>query len=272
MEKEIINSLEETAKAIRRSIVTMLGEAGSGHPGGSLSSTDVLTALYFHEMKLDPGNPQWDKRDRFVLSKGHAAPLLYATLAQRGYFPKEELMTLRKMGSRLQGHPVMDKVPGVELSTGSLGQGISMAVGLALAGRLDGSSHRVFALVGDGECQEGIVWEAAMAAAHYGLGNLTAVLDANGLQIDGRCSDVMCLDPIEEKWRAFGWHVMTIDGHDMQAIVNALQEADKVEHQPVMIVAHTVKGKGVSFMENQPGWHGKAPNPEQVQQALEELA
>lgn len=270
--KEKIQSLEERAKAIRRHIITMLGEAGSGHPGGSLSAADIVSVLYFDTMKLDPEQPAWAGRDRFVLSKGHAAPVLYAALAEKGYFPVAELKTLRKLGSRLQGHPDMKKLPGVEMSTGSLGQGLSAAIGMALGLRLDGGDQRVYALLGDGEVQEGQIWEAAMAAGHFKLDNLTAFLDYNNLQIDGPVDVVMNVAPLPEKWRAFNWHVIEIDGHDIQQILQALAEAQATKGKPTMIIAKTIKGKGVSFMENQVGWHGNAPKPEQVEQALAELA
>ncbi|MFZ5592517.1 MAG: transketolase [Bacillota bacterium] len=267
-----VEQLQQKARQIRRHIITMLGQAGSGHPGGSLSAADIVSALYFHFMRLDPANPHWPQRDRFVLSKGHAAPVLYAALAERGFLPVEELNTLRKLGSRLQGHPDMKKLPGVEMSTGSLGQGLSAACGMALAGKLDGAGYRVYVLLGDGEVQEGQIWEAAMAAAHYRLDNLTAFLDYNGLQIDGHIRDVMSPEPLADKWRAFGWHVQEIDGHDIPAILAAVNQAHRVQGRPQMIVARTVKGKGVSFMENQAGWHGNAPNAEQVARALAELA
>ena len=269
---EKIQSLQERAKAIRRHIITMLGEAGSGHPGGSLSAADIISVLYFDTMKLDREKPDWTERDRFVLSKGHAAPVLYAALAEKGYFPVEELKTLRKLGSRLQGHPDMKKLPGVEMSTGSLGQGFSTAIGMALGLRLDGGDQRVYALLGDGEVQEGQIWEAAMAAGHFKLDNLTAFLDYNNLQIDGPCDVVMNVAPLPEKWRAFNWHVIEIDGHDISQILQALAEAQATKGKPSMIIAKTLKGKGVSFMENQVGWHGNAPKPEQVEQALAELA
>lgn len=263
--------LQEEAKKIRKNIVKMLGEAGSGHPGGSLSAADIVAVLYFHELRLDPSRPDWPDRDRFVLSKGHAAPVLYAALAGRGFFPETELMTLRKWGSRLQGHPDMRKVPGVEMSTGSLGQGLAAANGMALAARLDNRDYRVYALLGDGELDEGMIWEAAMAAAHYKLDNLTAFVDHNGLQIDGPITQVMSPEPVADKWRAFGWHVLSIDGHDMKQIIDALDEAKAIKGKPTMIVAETVKGKGVSFMENQVDWHGTAPKPDQVEIALAEL-
>lgn len=266
-----LTELAEKACKIRQDIIRMLGQAGSGHPGGSLSAADIVAVLYFHEMKVDPQNLQWPDRDRFVLSKGHAAPVLYAALAEKGYFPVDELVTLRKLGSRLQGHPSMRYLPGVEMSTGSLGQGLSVANGMALAGRLDGRGYRVYVLLGDGEIQEGQVWEAAMAAAHYKLDNLVAFLDHNGLQIDGPTAEVMSPEPVTDKWRAFGWHVEEIDGHDLTQIINALDKAREVKGRPTMIVANTVKGKGVSFMENQAGWHGNAPNAEQTGLALCEL-
>lgn len=267
-----IKILEEKANSIRKSIVKMICEAKSGHPGGSLSATDILTTLYFSEMNIDPANPKMENRDRFVLSKGHAAPALYATLAERGYFDKELLMTLRKYGSILQGHPDMKKVPGVEISTGSLGQGLSVANGMALNARITGESYRTYVVLGDGEIQEGQVWEAAMTAAHYGLDNLCAFLDSNGLQIDGEVEKVMNVGPLDEKWRAFGWHVIEINGHDFKEIFDALDEARTVKGKPTMIIAKTVKGKGVSFMENLASWHGSAPNAEQTEKALEDLS
>ncbi|WP_347489199.1 transketolase [Desulfoscipio sp. XC116] len=268
---ERLAQLRDRARQIRRHIVSMVGEAGSGHPGGSLSAADIVAALYFDVMRLDPRNPGWPERDRFVLSKGHAAPVLYAALAERGYFPVEDLRTLRKLGSPLQGHPDMRKVPGVEMSTGSLGQGLSAANGMALAGKLDGKDYRVFVLLGDGEIEEGQIWEAAMAAAHYKLDNITAFLDCNGLQIDGPTGEVMSPEPLADKWRAFGWDVQEIDGHDMEQILAAVARARDTGEKPGIIIARTVKGKGVSFMENEVGWHGAAPKPEQVEKALAEL-
>jgi transketolase len=265
-------ALQRKALDVREDIVRMLSLAGSGHPGGSLSAADIGTALFFEVMDVDPNDPKKPDRDKFVLSKGHAAPLLYACLAEKGFFPKETLWTLRKMGSILQGHPNMNEVPGVEMSTGSLGQGFGPAVGMAIAGKLDKSKGRVYALLGDGEIQEGIVWEAAMAAAHHKLDNLTIFIDHNGLQIDGTNDEVMRVMPIDEKFRAFGWDVRVIDGHDMDAILGAVKAAKKVKGRPQAIIAETVKGKGVSYMENAVGWHGKAPNAEQTKQALEELA
>ncbi|MGM9526074.1 MAG: transketolase [Peptococcaceae bacterium] len=263
--------LKEQAKEIRKDIVIMIGQAKSGHPGGSLSAAEILTYLYFEEMNIDPKNPKWEDRDRFVLSKGHAAPVLYAALARRGYFPVEELSTLRKIGSHLQGHPDMNKVPGVDMSTGSLGTGFSAATGMALACKLDQKENYVYTLLGDGELQEGQVWEAAMSAAHYKLDNLIAFVDNNGLQIDGNIDDVLSPNPIDAKFAAFGWHVLTIDGHDFGQIAAAVAAAKAEKGRPTMIVAKTVKGKGVSYMENQAGWHGSAPNEEQVAAALTEL-
>ena len=266
-----LEMIRERAREIRGDIVSMLGLCGSGHPGGSLSAADIVAALYFKIMRIDPERPHWPGRDRFILSKGHAAPVLYAALARRGYFPREELNTLRRLGSRLQGHPDMKKLPGVEMSTGSLGQGLSAANGMALAGRLDGLDYRVYVLLGDGEIQEGQVWEAAMAAAHYRLDNITAFLDHNRMQIDGPIREVMSPEPVADKWRAFGWDVQVIDGHDPAGILEAVDRARTVGGKPQMIVAETVKGKGVSFMEDQVGWHGVAPKPDEVQRALAEL-
>ena len=263
--------LKERAKEIRKDIVTMIGQAKSGHPGGSLSATEIVTYLYFEELRIDPANPRWDDRDRFILSKGHAAPVLYAALARRGFFPTEELSTLRKIGSHLQGHPDMKKVPGVDMSTGSLGTGFSAATGIAMACKLDKKDNYVYALLGDGELQEGQVWEAAMSAAHYKLANLIAFLDNNGLQIDGNIDDVLSPNPIDAKFAAFGWQVLVIDGHDFKQIADAVAAAKAEKGRPTMIVAKTVKGKGVSYMENQAGWHGSAPNEEQVAQAMAEL-
>ncbi|GAB4264571.1 transketolase [Thermincola ferriacetica] len=271
MEEAKLQELVRKANTIRQHIIRMVGEAKSGHPGGSLSAADIVTTLYFHEMRIRPEEPQWPDRDRFVLSKGHAAPVLYAVLAEKGFFPVDELHTLRKINSRLQGHPSMKHLPGVEMSTGSLGQGLSTAVGMALAGKIDRKDFRVYALLGDGEIQEGQIWEAAMAAAHYKLDNLVGILDHNGLQIDGPTCEVMSPEPVADKWQAFGWHVVVIDGHDFKQIISALQEARRVKGKPAMIIANTVKGKGVSFMENEVGWHGSAPDAEQVQQALAEL-
>ncbi len=267
-----IDELERIALTVRRHIIVMTGKAGSGHPGGSLSAVEIVTSLLFAVMRHDPTDPRWPARDRLVLSKGHAAPVLYAALAEAGYFPVEWLESLRKLGSPLQGHPDMHRTPGVEMSTGSLGQGLSMAVGMALAGRLDKSDYRVFAIIGDGESDEGQIWEAAMAAAHYRLDNLVAVLDYNGLQIDGPNKQVMSIEPVADKWRSFGWHVVEVDGHDFRQLLDAFAQAESKKGQPTMIVARTVKGKGVSFMENVVDFHGKAPTVEQVESALRELS
>ena len=266
-------SLAIKANEIRIDIVSMIAEAGSGHPGGSLSCADILTALYFGDvMKHDPADPKMEGRDRFFLAKGHAAPALYATLAHAGYFPREELSTLRKLGSRLQGHPDSSLVPGVEVSTGSLGQGLSIAAGCACGLRLSGDDARVFAVLGDGECEEGQAWEAAMFAAHEKLGNLIAIIDNNGLQIDGRICDVCNPGDLGAKFAAFGWDVVEVDGHDVESLVETLSALKAAGgEKPHAVVAHTVKGKGVSFMEDQAGWHGKAPNAEQLEIALAEL-
>jgi transketolase len=266
-----VAEMEAMAKRLRRHIVTMIGKAGSGHPGGSLSAVEILTTLYFKIMRHKPLDPQWPDRDRFILSKGHAAPLLYAALAECGYFPVEELLTLRQIDSRLQGHTDRTITPGVEMSAGSLGQGLSFGLGVALAGRVDGKDYRSYVLLGDGECNEGQVWEAAMATAHYGVDNLTAIVDNNGQQIDGWNCDVMNLDPFAAKWQAFGWKVIEVDGHSIPQLIAAFKEAQKVKGQPAVIIAHTVKGKGVSFMENNPDFHGTAPNTMEVEMALKEL-
>ncbi|MCC5909091.1 MAG: transketolase [Clostridiaceae bacterium] len=263
--------LQEKSTTIRRHIIEMLYESGSGHPGGSLSAADILSALYFHEMKVDPQNPKMEDRDRFVLSKGHAAPVLYATLAEKGFFDVKEIYKLRKIDAMLQGHPDMKGTPGVEMSTGSLGQGFSASCGMAIAGKMDNKDYRVYTLLGDGELQEGIVWETAMAAAHYKLDNLTAIIDYNKLQIDGTNAEVMGVDPISGKFEAFGWHVLEIDGHSFEAIIKAFEDVKKVKNQPTLIIAQTVKGKGVSFMENAVGWHGNAPKEDDKNKALEEL-
>jgi len=266
-----IKNLKERAANIRRGIILATGAAGSGHPGGSLSAADILSVLYFHEMNHNPKDPTMQDRDKFVLSKGHASPGLYAVLAESGYFPKEDILTFRKINSKFQGHPDSKKLPGVETCTGSLGQGFSMSIGMALAGRLDKSKGRVYVLLGDGELQEGIVWEAAMAAGHYSLDNMVAIVDWNGLQIDGKNDDVMTVTPIAEKFEAFGWHTLSIDGHDIPEIIEALKDARSTKGKPTVIVAKTHKGKGVSFMEDQAGWHGKAPNEEEVEKALAEI-
>jgi transketolase len=269
---QAIQWVNEKARLIRQDIIRMLGEAGSGHTGGSLSAADILSCLYFWEMNIDANNPQWADRDRFVLSKGHAAPVLYAALAQKGFFPQEQLATLRKLGSPLQGHPDMRKLAGVEASTGSLGQGISWAVGMALAARMDQRDYRVYALLGDGELEEGLVWEAIMAAGFYRLDQLLAFVDYNGLQIDGALADVMSPEPIADKFRAFNWHVLEIDGNDTRQIMQALTVGRQTKGVPTAIIALTIKGKGCSFMENRVEWHGTAPNQDQMEKALTELA
>jgi len=266
-----IIELKEKAKELRKEILKMLTAAQSGHTGGSLSAADIVTALYFHKMRHNPKDPKWRERDRFILSKGHAAPLLYAALALSGYFSKSLMKTLRKLGSPLQGHPCSKTLPGIEISTGSLGQGLSIANGIAAGLKLDGLGSRVYCLLGDGEIQEGQVWEAAMTAAHYKLDNLCAFIDNNGLQIDGHCCEVMYIEPIVKKWEAFGWNVFDINGHDMAAIINALNQAEAVKGKPTMIVARTVKGKGVSFFEGKVQYHGMAPTPEELKKALKEL-
>lgn len=264
--------VEEMAGRLRRHIVEMVGKAGSGHPGGSLSSSDIVAALYFGGiLRVDPDNPLWPERDRFVLSKGHAAPVLYAALAERGFFPTDILLTLRKMGSPLQGHPDCKKVAGVEAPTGSLGQGLSISVGMALAGKLDKKDYRVWTLMGDGECEEGQVWEAAMAAAHYKLDNLCAIVDNNHLQIDGFVTKVMSPEPLADKFRAFGWDVAAVDGHNVKELVAAFGAPRKGTGKPLVIIAETVKGKGVKFMEGIASWHGKAPKGEELDRALAEL-
>jgi transketolase len=268
LDKEIIAFLVEKARTLRVSIVKTLHTSQSGHTGGSLSAIDMITALYFHVMRHDPENPRWEERDRFILSKGHAAPAQYVALAEAGYFPKEDLMMLRRLGSHLQGHPDSKGTPGVEVCTGSLGQGLSMANGMALGLRLDKRKNRVYAILGDGELQEGQVWEAAMAAAHYRLDNLCALVDANALQIDGEVERVMNVAPIGEKFRAFGWNVIEIDGHDMEAIIGALETAKRIKEKPTVVVARTVKGKGVPRFEHKASYHGVAPNDDELNEAL----
>ncbi|MEI6831566.1 MAG: transketolase [Candidatus Omnitrophota bacterium] len=266
-----LKELEAKAKEIRRLIIEMLAKAGSGHPGGSLSAADLITALYFNILRFNSQNPAWPDRDRFHMSKGHCCPLWYAVLAQAGYFPKEKLLTLRKFGSILQGHP--DRVtPGVESASGSLGQGLSVALGMSLAAKIDKKDYRVYCLLGDGEVQEGNIWEAAMAASHFKSDNLCAILDFNGCQIDGKCEDIMGVQPLSAKWLAFGWNVIEIDGHNMQQILSAYNQARAVKGKPTIIIAHTIKGKGVSFMEGVVGFHGRAPTQEEAKQALRELA
>lgn len=270
-----IQHLKKIAQEVRVDVIRMLAEAGSGHPGGSLSATEIVTALFFHKMRHRPDDPVWPDRDRFILSKGHCCPVLYAALAKTGYFPKEELLTLRKLGSRLQGHPYPGKsgerLPGVEAASGSLGQGLSIAIGMALAGRLAKKMHRVYALLGDGECQAGQVWEAAMLAPKYQLDNLCAIVDRNKIQNDEFVELTLSLEPFRAKWEAFGWHVIEVNGHDISQVLEALEEAGTVKGKPTVIVADTVKGKGVSFMENNPDWHGKAPNREEGERAIQEI-
>jgi transketolase len=264
--------LAAVCKRLRRDIVTMIGKAGSGHPGGSLSAVEIVVTLYWKILHHKPADPAWDGRDRFVLSKGHAAPVLYAALAECGYFPKSELDTLRKIDSHLQGHADHTSTPGVEMSSGSLGQGLSFAVGTALAGKLDNRSWRVYALLSDGECDEGQTWEAAMSAAMFKVDNLTAIVDNNGIQLSGFNREIMNLEPLHKKWDAFGWHVIEIDGHDLKQVHDAITKAQETKGKPTVIIAHTIKGKGVSFMENNVDFHGKAPNTEQLEKALKELA
>ena len=268
---EIIAKLEQQALTIRRDILTMVHAAQSGHPGGSLSAADIVTALYFHFMRVDPDDPDWPDRDRFVLSKGHACPVWYSCLAEKGFFPVEELVTLREIDGRLQGHPDMKKTPGVDVTTGSLGQGLSVGVGMALGLKVDGRDARVYVILGDGELNEGQVWEAAMAGAKFGLDNLTAIVDYNNLQLDGHCHEVMPIEPLVDKWRAFNWQVLEIDGHDVAAILGAIEAAQGTLGRPTVIIAHTVKGKGVSYMEGECDWHGRAPDDEQYSQAMAEL-
>lgn len=266
-----INYLKEKAKNIRVNLLKAIHKAGSGHPGGSLSATDIMTYLYFEAMNVNPDKPDDENRDKFILSKGHAAPVLYATLAERGYFEIADTMELRKIDGKFQGHPCRDKVAGVEMSTGSLGQGFSVSVGMAIANKLDDKDSKIFVLLGDGELQEGIIWEAAMAAGHYNLDNLIAIIDWNGLQIDGKNDDVMKVKPIDDKFKSFGFEVVIIDGHNFNDIKDAFNFAKGVKGKPVAIIAKTLKGKGVSFMENQASWHGKAPSEAELEKAILEL-
>jgi transketolase len=272
MERKTAEQLAIIAKQIRRDIIEMIHKAGSGHPGGSLSAADILAVLYFQVMKHDPKNPHWEERDRFYLSKGHACPVLYAALGEAGYFDRAEFLKLRKLGSMLQGHPHRLKTPGVEASSGSLGQGLSLSAGTALGFKMDQRPNRVYCLMGDGEIQEGQVWEAAMAAGHFKLDNLCAIVDYNNLQIDGQVESVMGLAPLAQKWRAFRWHVIDVNGHDVVSLARAFEEAGRTKGLPSLLLARTVKGKGVSFMENQAGWHGKAPSREEFEKAMKELA
>jgi len=268
--KQDVLKLEETALDIRHDILNMIYKAKAGHPGGSLSAVEVVTALYFHVMNIDPANPQMENRDRFVLSKGHACPVLYAALARRGFFDMKELDTLRQYHSILQGHPDMNKVPGLDMTAGSLGNGLSIGVGMALSGRMKGLDYMTYVMLGDGECQEGMVWEAAMAAAHHRLKNLIAIVDCNGVQINGWVNDVLRIEPIADKWRSFGWSVIEIDGHDMHQVLTALHDA-RTMRCPTVILARTVKGKGISFMEDDCAWHGAAPSAEQLAQAMKDI-
>ncbi len=266
-----VKELQEKARLIRRGILTAVYSANSGHPGGSLSIADILAVLYFNEMNIDEKNPKWSKRDRFVLSKGHASPALYSTLANRGFFPVEDLKTFRGINSNLQGHPDMNKVPGVDMSTGSLGQGLSAANGMAISAKLDNEDYRVYCILGDGEVEEGQVWEAASSSAKYKLDNLCVIVDNNNLQIDGKVSEIMGEYPIEKKFESFGFQIICIDGHNIEEILSAFEVARNVKGKPVCIVAKTIKGKGVSYMEDEVSWHGKAPNEEQYKKAIEEL-
>ncbi|MGZ3996481.1 MAG: transketolase [Flavisolibacter sp.] len=268
--RDDITFLKNKAMLIRKSLIEMIHIAQAGHPGGSLSAVEIVTALYFYVMNIDPQNPAWEKRDRFILSKGHACPALYAALAERGYFDKKHLATLRQYHSILQGHPDMNKTPGVDMTTGSLGNGLSIGVGMALSSHLKNQQYNVYVLLGDGEIQEGMVWEAAMSAAKYDLNNLVAIIDCNGMQINGWVNDVMRIEPLADKWKSFGWSVLEIDGHDIGEILSAFQTAEKIRG-PVVIIAKTVKGKGVSFMENNLEWHGKAPNDREAKCAIAEI-
>jgi transketolase len=269
--RELVDRLTAIARDLRITDIEMITEAGSGHPGGTLSAADMIAALYFHKLRIRPEEPSWEGRDRFVMSKGHCIPIVYAAMAGRGFFPREELKTLRRLGSPLQGHPDRTRLPGIEASTGSLGQGLSIAVGMAVAGKLDDASWRVYCMLGDGEIQAGQIWEAAMFAPRHGLDNLCAILDQNQVQQTAKVKDILDEEPLVAKWRAFDWHVREIDGHDMSQILEALDEAEQVTGRPTLIVSHTVKGKGVSWMELDPAWHGKAPKPEEAERALAEL-
>ena len=271
MDSSKLTELKEIARTIRCDIVKMVHEAGSGHPGAALSSVEIVTALYFHTINIDPANPDWQERDRFILSKGHACPVHYAALARKGYFGLEELGKLRRINCKLQGHPDMNKTPGVDMTAGSLGNGLSCRGGMALAAKMDNLPTRVFVVLGDGEIQEGAVWEGAMTAAQYKLDNLVAIIDNNHLQLDGYTKDVMSTDPLPDKWRSFRWNVIEVDGHDIEALVDAFEQAKMTEGKPTVIIAETVKGKGVSFMEDQCDWHGRWPTDEETHKALAEL-
>lgn len=265
-----IKELENKAKEVRRFIVQMIAKAGSGHPGGSLSATDLITALFFAVLRHNPADPNWPERDRFHMSKGHCCPLWYSVLALSGYFPVEKLMSLRQLGSILQGHPDR-RTPGVDVASGSLGQGLSVAMGMGLSAKIDKKDYRIYCLMGDGEIQEGNIWEAAMAASHYKCDNLCGILDYNGFQIDGKVKDIMNLEPLSDKWKAFGWHTIEINGHDIREILGAYEEAGKIKGRPAIIIASTIKGKGISFMENVVDFHGRAPTKEETEKALKEL-
>jgi transketolase len=269
--EELILRLEQKSLDIKRTILEMVYQVQSGHLGGAFSSTDILTALYYHHISINPGDPSWEDRDRFILSKGHVAPLLYVVLADLGFFPREDLRSFRQLGSRLQGHPDMRKVPGVEATTGSLGQGLSIGIGLALAARLNNKNYQTYVLMGDGENQEGQVWEAAMYAGKQKLSNLINIIDHNGLQIDGACEDMVALEPLREKWESFGWRVLCVDGHHIGQILDTLDWANQITDKPILIIADTIKGKGVSFMENKCKWHGTAPNDTDYKNAISEL-
>src|SRR5215469_10994323 len=266
-----VGELQAIAKRVRREIVEMITHAKSGHPGGSLSAVEILVTLFFDVMRHDPANPKWPDRDRFILSKGHAAPVLYSVMAEAGYTPKDQLNTLRKLGSIYQGHPDLRFIPSLEASTGSLGQGVSLALGMGLAARLDGRPYRTYVMLGDGEVQEGQIWESAMFGAFHKVDNIVAIVDYNGIQLDGFVKDIMEIAPLAAKWRAFGWHTIEIDGHNIPVIQAAFKEASETKGRPTAIIAHTIKGKGVSFMENNPKYHGTAPTPEEVKLALQEL-
>lgn len=269
--EELVAELSQRAQQLRIKALEIVHSAQSGHLGGSFSVAEIMAAMYFHQLRVDPKEPDWLDRDRFIVSKGHCAPVYYTALAEAGFFPKEWLKTFRQIGSKLQGHPDRNKLPGVEMNSGPLGHGLSVGVGLALSGRLRHADYRTYVLLGDGESQAGVVWEAAMTASKYRVDNLTAILDYNGVQLSGPVCEVMPLEPLSDKWRAFGWHVIEIDGHNMREILDALDAVPGIHGQPTMIIAHTVKGKGVSFMENDCGWHGGAPDKEQFERALSEL-
>jgi transketolase len=269
--EKLIAALTEKARNLKVQALKMIYKAESGHPGGSLSAADIITALYFHHLNLNPAQPYWSERDRFILSKGHAAPILYAALAERGYFPKKELDTLRSIGSILQGHPDLLKTPGVEMTTGILGHGLSVGVGMALGAKLDHKNYRIYVLLGDGELDTGFNWEAALSAHKYHLDNLTAIVDLNGVQLDGPTNEIMPLEPVVDKWKSFNWYALEIDGHNIKQILDTLDETKHLHGKPSIIIAHTIKGKGVSFMENKSIWHGRVPNKEEFEIALKEL-